>query len=186
MKNKFRHNPVNEMFNEFEKSKEKYMITPSIVPFHKKKLSYFNLINENPKQIKGKKRRLLEEISSLKNLSEDNEHIKLSSNDEVLKVQKSEIETSEPEEKGEIKVPKDADFGEHSGASFYEIFAREIIFQIFNYHQLFYFKFKISEDILKINEKNFAITFLKKYYLLKFSKLYKEELNTEKKGRKKN
>ena len=181
MENKSRLNPINEMFSELEKSIAKFMITPSIVPYYKRKLSYFNLINENPSKIKGKKKKFLEEISNLKNESEDNEHIHLSSNDKALKIQKSEFDTSESEKSGKIIIPKDIGFGEHSGTSFYEILAREIIFQVFNYHQLFYFKFKIPENIFKINEENFAISFLQKTYLLKLSKTYKEDLNTEKK-----
>ena len=49
------------------------------------------------------------------------------------------------EENGKkIKVPKNINFGNHANFSLYESLARELVFQVFNYHEMGFFKYDFS------------------------------------------
>jgi len=181
MKNNIMEYSIKEMFNELEKSMKEHMINPKIVPMHKRNLSYFKLINKNPAHLEPHQIKNLEEIENLKNMSEDNECIHLSSNNDILIAKKSEVSQSGSEKGGQILIPKVVSFSGHSGFSFYEILARKILFQVFNNHQMYYFvKFKIPESKIKFCEKRFVIGFLANTYLLKLQKSYQEDFKTEK------
>ena len=90
-----------------------------------------------------------------------------------------------------LQIPKNVKFGTHSNFSLYEAIARELVFQIFHYPEMGYFKYNfkinkngISDNIIewldakkKENEHSFLIEFLDKDIIKKNIDYKSEKFN---------
>ena len=140
----------NNVVEQFAKEMENSFITPkAITPNHGKK-AYMNLI---PSEIVSKKIRLDND-----DLLYNSDNVNKKRTTKKLKDDKgyfsAEIKKKE-EEKNLAKNYDDIVLGQHSGFSFYECYAREIIFQLFEYPLMSYHKYDLliteEESIPQLN-----------------------------------
>ena len=92
------------------------------------------------------------------NLSDDNKEQKIS-----IKIETQNYNNqSDSQNNIRIKeVPDKVNFGSHSDYSFLEYWSREIVFQLFNYYQMFYFNCNFLKP--QSMQKTFDMKFLENY-----------------------
>ena len=151
---------VEELYKKYENSILDYLIYPKSIPTKNKEEAYFNLNKGKPTDINAKKRNLLIqiELSKKSNLSDDNKGQKCS----IKRETKNYNNQSDSQNNIKIQgVPDKVNFGSHSDYSFFEYWSREIVFQLFNYHQMFYFNYNFSKP--QNMQKTFDMKFLDNY-----------------------
>ena len=143
----------NESFKDYINSIN--FIVPQDIPSDQEKNSYANLKYGNPNEIRKRSDNndSGRDYSSLNLFSDTN---KTSDNDSDTLTNELKKEKND---KKEIKI-KDVSidsnksdkgskrFGQHTNFSFYESYSREIVFQIFNYHEMYFFSYSISKKEL--------------------------------------
>ena len=143
----------NESFKDYINSIN--FIVPQDIPSDQEKNSYANLKYGNPNEIRKRSddNDSGRDYSSLNLFSDTN---KTSDNDSDTLTNELKKEKND---KKEIKI-KDVSidsnksdkgskrFGQHTNFSFYESYSREIVFQIFNYHEMYFFSYSISKKEL--------------------------------------
>ena len=143
----------NESFKDYINSIN--FIVPQDIPSDQEKNSYANLKYGNPNEIRKRSddNDSGRDYSSLNLFSDTN---KTSDNDSDTLT--NELKKEKNDKKG-IKI-KDVSidsnksdkgskkFGQHANFSFYESYSREIVFQIFNYHEMYFFSYSISKKEL--------------------------------------
>lgn len=112
----------------------KYIVPEELINEDEKKLSYSNLRNTAPTIIKTET-----STSEKDSSSPENYNVKESNKEKAKK-------SSDEERKLNIKKIK---FGQHENFSFFESYAREIIFQVFDYHPMYFFGYSIKNKDLK-------------------------------------
>ena len=122
-------------FKEFEKGIENSFIGPKIIAQKDWISSYNNMVNTTPDLKKMDVNKNIYKIESEKDNSSDN-----NSDTQKMKYEKKSREII---------------FGEHRGVSFFETYAREIIFQLFSYPLMSYRKYQLL--IERINKNSNVI-----------------------------
>ena len=122
----------------------KYIYTEEIAPENETK-TYKNLRNENPN--KSEKKNQAE--SSTSEIEKESSSSSFNPLENIPRNQNKIIFSSDDNEKKKEKRR----FGQHENFSFFESFSREIIFQIFNYHQMYFFNYDITYSN-KIGDNN--------------------------------
>lgn len=175
-------------FEEFSKRVESDFILPDYSSTKDKETLakyYFNLKNHlkknesdtNEKNKKDDKENTSsDKKKNLINAKNNNDNININKNSSGM----SGLSSSETEKiifnKETLRIPKNVKFGTHSNFSLYEAIARELVFQIFHYPEMGYFKYnfkinknRISDNIIewldsknKENANRFLIEFLDK------------------------
>ena len=151
---------VKDTYEQYENSMHDYLIIPKTIPPISKEKAYFNLNKGKPIDLKAKKRRLLFKIEPTKkgNWSDDNKGKKV-----AIKGEKQKY-NNQSDSQNNIRIegaPSNLKFGSHSDYSFFEYWSREIVFQLFNYHQMFFFSYKFEKP--QEMEKTFDMKFLENY-----------------------
>ena len=143
----------NESFKDYINSIN--FIVPQDIPSDQEKNSYANLKYGNPNEIRKRSddNDSGRDYSSLNLFSDTNK-----TSDNASDTLTNELK-KEKNDKKEIKI-KDVSidsnksdkgskrFGQHTNFSFYESYSREIVFQIFNYHEMYFFSYSISKKEL--------------------------------------
>ena len=143
----------NESFKDYINSIN--FIVPQDIPSDQEKNSYANLKYGNPNEIRKRSddNDSGRDYSSLNLFSDTNK-----TSDNASDTLTNELK-KEKNDKKEIKI-KDVSidsnksdkgskrFGQHTNFSFYESYYREIVFQIFNYHEMYFFSYSISKKEL--------------------------------------
>ena len=143
----------NESFKDYINSIN--FIVPQDIPSDQEKNSYANLKYGNPNEIRKRSddNDSGRDYSSLNLFSDTNK-----TSDNASDTLTNELK-KEKNDKKEIKI-KDVSidsnksdkgskrFGQHTNFSFYESYSREIVFQIFNYHEIYFFSNSISKKEL--------------------------------------
>ena len=143
----------NESFKDYINSIN--FIVPQDIPSDQEKNSYANLKYGNPNEIRKRSDNndSGRDYSSLNLFSDTNK-----TSDNASDTLTNELK-KEKNDKKEIKI-KDVSidsnksdkgskrFGQHTNFSFYESYSREIVFQIFNYHEMYFFSYSISKKEL--------------------------------------
>ena len=143
----------NESFKDYINSIN--FIVPQDIPSDQEKNSYANLKYGNPNEIRKRSddNDSGRDYSSLNLFSDTNK-----TSDNASDTLTNELK-KEKNDKKEIKI-KDISidsnksdkeskrFGQHTNFSFYESCYREIVFQIFNYHEMYFFSYSISKKEL--------------------------------------
>ena len=137
-----------------------YLIYPKEIPKINKEEAYFHLNKGKPTDINAKRRNLLIQIKLAKkgNWSDDNK------GQNVAMKRETQNYNNQSDSKNNIRieaVPDKVNFGSHSDYSFFEYWSREIVFQLFNYHQMFYFNYNFSKP--QSMQKTFDMKFLDNY-----------------------
>ena len=113
----------------------KYVYPEEIAPENETK-AYKNLRNENPN--KSEKKSQTE--SSNSEIEKESSSSSFTPLENISRKQNEIIFSSDDNEKKKEK----GRFGQHENFSFFESFSREMIFQIFNYHQMYFFNYDIT------------------------------------------
>ena len=151
---------VKDTYEQYENSMHDYLIYPKAIPTINREEAYFNLNKGKPNDISAKKRNLLIQIKLAKkgNLSDDNKGQKV----DIKRETQNYNNQSDSQNNIRIQgVPDKVNFGSHSDYSFFEYWSREIVFQLFNYHQMFYFNYNFSKP--QSMQKTFDMKFLDNY-----------------------
>ena len=151
---------VKELYKNYEKSMHDYLIYPKEIPKISKEEAYFNLNKGKPIDINAKRRNLLLQIKLAKkgNWSDDNK------GQNVAMKRETQNYNNQSDSQNNIRiqgVPDKVNFGSHSDYSFFEYWSREIVFQLFNYHQMFCFNYNFSKP--QSMQKTFDMKFLENY-----------------------
>ena len=143
----------NESFKDYINSIN--FIVPQDIPSDQEKNSYENLKYGNPNEIRKRSddNDSGRDYSSLNLFSDTN---KTSDNDSDTLT--NELKKEKNDKKGikikDISIDSNKSdkgskrFGQHTNFSFYESYSREIVFQIFNYHEMYFFSYSISKKEL--------------------------------------
>lgn len=134
---------MNKSFKNFMEN-IKYIYTEEIAPENESK-AYKNLRNENPN--KSEKKNQAE--SSTSEIEKESSSSSFNPLENIPRNQNKIIFSSDDNEKKKEKRR----FGQHENFSFFESFSREMIFQIFNYHQMYFFNYDIAYSN-KIGDSN--------------------------------
>ena len=140
-------------YKDFEKSID-FIIPTDVTPENAIK-SFVNLKNRDPDESK-KKTRYSSSTSGLDSSSKKTQDKNSKTKDEISNT----INGDEKDENKNILLKKknknkimNLRFGQHKNFSFFESYAREIIFQIFDYHQMYFFHYTIRKEHLESEKK---------------------------------
>ena len=141
---------MKEAINQFENEAQEALIRPKNIPDDRRIDSFTNFFNTIPIVDKKNEPEIIYFIYS------DSGFEKLSQSDKSDKSIKSG--SSKKRKPKRIIVPKQVKFGQNLKFSFFETFTREIIFQMFNYKKIYYFKYELkmkeqTEDSDKDSQK---------------------------------
>ena len=130
------------MATDFEKSVDKYadsikFICPKEIAPEKANKAYNNLISNKPKEPSNKRN----PASSSSGIDSSSPGFYSDKNKKYKNL------LTNPDTKEEKNIEK-IRFGQHSSFSFFESYAREIIFQIFDYHPMHFFNYQIKRNEL--------------------------------------
>ena len=133
------------MATDFEKSVDKYadsikFICPKEIAPEKANKAYNNLISNKPKEPSNKRN----PASSSSGIDSSSPGFYSDKNKKYKNL------LTNPDTKEEKNIEK-IRFGQHSSFSFFESYAREIIFQIFDYHPMYFFNYEIKTNELSEN-----------------------------------
>ena len=165
----------NNLYEEFFKSIN--FIFPTEITKENAKNSFTNLINLNPREYSKKKAKKQstnsrtdnqnttpnnskELSSSSETIPNKNENYYNSDNpsnnpmNQIRGENMNEIKISKPKSDNEKEKIENIRFGQHQGFSFFESFSRELIFQIFGYHETFFFDYEITGEELAMNKED--------------------------------
>jgi len=165
----------NNLYEEFFKSIN--FIFPTEITKENAKNSFINLINLNPGEYNKKKAKKQSTNSGTDNQNTTpNNSKELSSSSETISNKKenyynsdnpsnnpmnqirgenmNKIKISKPKSDNEKEKIENIRFGQHQGFSFFESFSRELIFQIFGYHETFFFDYEITGEELAMNKED--------------------------------
>ena len=151
------------MATDFEKSVDKYadsikFICPKEIAPEKANKAYNNLISNKPKEPSNKRN----PASSFSGIDSSSPGFYSDKNKKYKNL------LTNPDTKEEKNIEK-IRFGQHSSFSFFESYAREIIFQIFDYHPMHFFNYQIKRNeiaggllkkVKKRKKKNLSIPIL--------------------------
>ena len=150
-----------DFYFNFENSIKDYLLVPKDVPPYMKIDAYFNLIKGRPNNKSAGKKKILAQSEIKKgSLSDGNKGLKYSKEDIQNKNNATDNSSSKVDFKG---IPCKVNFGSHSEYSFFEYWAREIVFQLFNYHSMYFFSYKFSKPKLEKMEKIYDFEILESY-----------------------
>ena len=125
---------MNKSFKNFMEN-IKYIYPEEIASENETK-AYKNLRNENPNKSENKNKNKVESSTSEKESSSSSftpfENAPRNSNQIIFSSD------------NDVKKKEKGRFGQHENFSFFESFSREMIFQIFNYHQMYFFNYDIT------------------------------------------
>jgi len=140
-------------YKDFEKSID-FIIPTDVTPENAIK-SFINLKNRDPDESK-KKTRYSSSTSGLDSSSKKTQDKNSKTKDEISNT----INGDEKDENKNILLKKknknkimNLRFGKHENFSFFDSYAREIIFQIFDYHQMYFFHYTIRKEYLESEKK---------------------------------
>ena len=130
------------MATDFEKSVDKYadsikFICPKEIAPEKANKAYNNLISNKPKEPSNKRN----PASSFSGIDSSSPGFYSDKNKKYKNL------LTNPDTKEEKNIEK-IRFGQHLSFSFFELYAREIIFQIFDYHPMHFFNYQIKRNEL--------------------------------------
>ena len=159
---------VDELCDKFSKTID--FIGPNEIPIELQNKSFHNMKKNNPyiqAKKEEKKNKIINSINSSKSNKSSNKIIpnninesKNIINNSNLNIQSNSLSESQAEKTSNTEMSdnqkiKDRRFGQHSSFSFFECFVREIIFQIFNYHKMFFFGYELKkEDVFEDERLN--------------------------------
>ena len=143
----------NESFKDYINSIN--FIVPQDIPSDQEKNSYANLKYGNPNEIRkrsdnndsGRDYSSLNLFSDT-NKTSDNASDTLTNELKKEKNDKKEIKIKDVSIDSNKSDKESKKFGQHTNFSFYESYSREIVFQIFNYHEMYFFSYSISKKEL--------------------------------------
>ena len=146
---------LNIAFQQFELTVKDAFIFPEKIPFNRMRDAYYNL-NKGRPQDQGKAMGYSDNSTQKKN--DENLTDKDKTNNELtLKTvdirEKSISDKNSKNKSDEEKVLNFVKFGQHRDFSFFESYAREIIFQLFNYHKMFFYKYDLEKIMNKEKSK---------------------------------
>ena len=111
-----------------------------------------DILPQNPTSEKTQKLEIVQNISSNEipfQLNADKNNINFDL--KIMPKKDSNLKVSSP-----LEIFPNKKFGQHQSFSFFESYSREIIFQIFNYHPMYYFKYELKrDDIFKMMNKDY-------------------------------
>ena len=124
---------LSSLYEEFEKLVQSQFITPKQINTDKKNMAYLNM---------NKKMYSQEEIE--KKIEKKNKNKNKEKNEDV-KETTSEYYDKYTDEYGiTYNIPKNVKFGMHANDSFFEVYARENVYQLFDYSMMKYMKYEIT------------------------------------------
>ena len=140
---------VINIINAFAENAQKYIIAPQDIKDEDKEKSYKNITRELPKNNKKiKNRKSNVEESQIESQTESNMSNIGSNTEGITDGQMSQTE-SKCMKKNKLLINhsyKHVIYGQHKDYSFYKCYAREIIFQLFNYPRMSFSKYSILLD----------------------------------------
>lgn len=149
-----------DFYCNFENSIKDYLLVPKNIPPYMEIDAYFNLIKGRPNNRSAGKKILAQLEIKKGSLSDDNKGLKYLKEDIQNKNNATDNSSSKVDFKG---IPCKVNFGSHSEYSFFEYWAREIVFQLFNYHSMYFFSYKFSKPKLQKMEKIYDFEILESY-----------------------
>jgi len=126
-----------ELIDEYEQHVEKDYIFPNEISEKDKSNSYLNY-SKNCTDFSNNNCELIQCSSS--SFKESNEESQEMNDDEKSNIKKEKVKSKNKV----VYIPKKIKFGQHKNESFYEIYAREIVFQIFEYNQMSHSGYNIN------------------------------------------
>ena len=154
------HDELDKAFQHFELTVKDPFISPAKISFNRMRDAYYNLnkgrLQENYKAMKYSD-------NSTENKSKENLTDKDKANNELTKevlkgagLREKSISDNNSKKKNKSadeKVLNFVKFGQRKDFSFFESYAREIIFQLFNYHKMFFYKYDLEKILQKESNK---------------------------------
>ena len=140
-------------------------ILPKEIAIDYEDKSFKNLINMSPKDYLKKTGKIKSSVSGTESQSQQNESKSNSGKEIVQQKDKSNSNDSHNEEnrnqnknlinnssEKNNKRKEKIKFGQHANYSFFESYSRELIFQLFNYHELYFFNYEVTKG--ELNKKD--------------------------------
>ena len=154
------HGELNIAFQQFESTVKDSFILPEKIPSNRMTDAYYNLNRGKPQD---KDKAMGYSDNSAKEKSKENLTDKDKINNKLIKEALKDVDLKDKNvsdnkskyknKSNDEKVLNFVKFGQHKDFSFFESYAREIIFQLFNYHKMFFYKYDLEKIIFKGNSK---------------------------------
>ena len=152
-KSKMVDNNRSDFFKRYEESISNNFLCPSDIPRNKMKDAFNNLFKGKP-QKKNMEGEFTKIITNKKEVLSDNNKIKESLTSSEEGKLANNYTTDEKLSNKESNPDKtNIKFGQHSVYSLFEYYARDIIYQLFDYHPMYYYNYKFTMKNKKEEEK---------------------------------